>query len=408
MDRDRRKALIHKTIAAKVRLGISGHRFCLKPTRNMNRTILLPDSLDGTDSHDCFYRSLVDQMPDPVTVVDDAGTILFASPSSERLSGRPPQERLGRSIFKLVHPDDVDTVRKSFDAVIRSGEQSPSIEYRCRHRDADWRTLESVMRRCLDDTGAMAVLIQCRDATERKTREDRRMQAEKLEAVSLASGAIARDFSDLLSVLTRHVGVLERSRPAAVRADALAMRKAIDGAKVLVDQLLAFSQLDEVSEPASIDLNEVVEEMAEHFERLAGPGIDITYLLGATAAAISLSRSTLEQVLSMLVEHARDAMPSGGRLSILTRNTNIGLSSDLASANRIAEHLVLEIADTGIGMSAETKARIFEPSFTAEGIELGLHSVLTIVRRGGGSVAIDSGVNRGTTVRVLLPVSPKW
>ena len=85
MDRDRRKALIHKTIVAWVRLGIGGHRFCLKPRRNMNKTILLPGSLDGTDSHDCFYRSLVDQMPDPVTVVDDAGNAVAAPFFSQAL-----------------------------------------------------------------------------------------------------------------------------------------------------------------------------------------------------------------------------------------------------------------------------------------------------------------------------------
>ena len=81
----------------------------------MNKTILLPNTHDGTDSHHCFFRALVDQMPDLISVVDDTGTILFTSSSSEPLLGRAPGERVGRSVFEFVHPDDVEGLR----AVVR-------------------------------------------------------------------------------------------------------------------------------------------------------------------------------------------------------------------------------------------------------------------------------------------------
>jgi len=371
----------------------------------MHKTVLLPNADNGSDSHECFYRGIVDQMVDLATITDSAGTILFTSNSNDRILGRPSHDRVGRSAFEFIHPSDVTKVRDAFEGVVRSGAPSELMEYRCRHRDGDWRMLESRAGRGLDDSGKLVVLIQTRDITDRRAREGRQSSEDMLRAVADVSGSIARDFNDQLVILARHVGVLESARSAAVRSDAMFMRAAIDRASVLVSQLLTFSRLDDVRPAESTDVNRTLEEMGATLERIAGHGVEVTYLLGATAPLVTLGRTALEQVLVGLVAHARNAMPGGGKLTILTRNTAVPRPVDSSTTSRTLEHVVIEIADTGAGMSPEDRAKIFEPAVTPEGAELGLHTVWAIVHRAGGRLSIDSEVRSGTTVLVQLPVA---
>jgi PAS domain S-box-containing protein len=371
----------------------------------MHKTVLLPNANNGSDAHECFYRGIVDQMVDLVTITDSAGTVLFTSNSNDRVLGRQPYDRVGRSAFEFIHPADITKVREAFDEVVRSGTPSELIEYRCRHRDGDWRTLESRAGRGLDDSGTLVVLIQTRDVTDRRAREGRQTSEDMLKAVADVSGSIARDFNDQLVILARHVGVLESARSAAVRSDAMFMRAAIDRASVLVSQLLTFSRLDDVRPAESTDVNRTLEEMAAALERIGGHGVEVTYLLGATAPQVTLGRTALEQVLVGLVAHARGTMPDGGKLTILTRNTAVPRATESSSASRTHEQVEIEITDTGVGMSPDVKSKIFEPAVTPEGAELGLHTVWAIVHRAGGRLALDSEVQRGTTVRVQLPVA---
>jgi PAS domain S-box-containing protein len=370
----------------------------------MHSTIPLPDRHHETDPHDCFYRALVDRMPDLITVLDESDTTQFTNPASITILGQSPDDRAGRSLIQLVHPDDVPLLREALEAAVRSDEPSQAVEHRCRHSSGEWRILESISRRSVGEDGSIRLLVHSRDATERRAREEQRLHAEALEAVGRVSVAIGRDFSDLLIVLSRHVAVLESSHAAGVRGDAFAMRKALDQARVLVDQLLAFDGMAHSGNAESADVNDAIETLADDLERLAGPGVEITHLLGATSPRVRLSRATLDQLLVALVAYARDTL-SAGRLTLLTRNTTVAPSRDAPAAARIAEHLVIELTDSGIGLPAGAGAEIVEPTFTAEGREPGLPAVFRTVRRSGGRISIDSDAQSRTTVRVLLPVA---
>ena len=369
------------------------------------RTSSFLDVPDGTDSHACFYRAIVANLADAVTIVDDSGLVLFSSPSIGDVIEQSPAGPTGRSVFELVHPDDLNQVRSAFEEVMRrTGEQSAPIEFRCRTRSGEWQTLESVGRRCMTADGRVLVLVQSRNTSERRAREDRRAQAESLEAVATVSRAIAGDFNDLLSVLIRRVGLLESATSPAVRDEARSMRTAIDRARVLFDQLLVFSNVEGAGAGESSDVNQAMETLSGSIEQMSGPNIEITYLLGAASSRVAVASGSLEQLLIALVVYARGAMPYGGRLTIVTRNTSVAPSTDTPSVRRIGESLVIEITFSGINVVADARRRILKPEVSAEGMELGLHTVFGIAQRAGGHVAIDSDVSAGTTIRVLLPV----
>jgi PAS domain S-box-containing protein len=371
----------------------------------MHKTALMSEIMVELESHHCLYRTVLDQMPDVVAVVELDGTILFVTPSIDSLLGRGAGERLGKNLFEFVHPDDIRRVRAAVDEAARSGEPARSIEYRCRHRDGDWRVVESVASRWIDGKGVMRVLVLSRDATERAGLEQD-AHAKALQEAASVSGSIARDFNDLLIVLAREVAMLESAGAGSLRGDVRVMRAAIDRAGVLVNQLLTFAQLDDVGRIESADVNRTLEEMAADLERLSGRAVEVIHLLGATEPNVSLSRTSLERVFVTLVAHARNAMPAGGRLTILTRNTLVaGATAGTAPSGERphVEHVVIEFTDTGTNRRDDDRARAVDPAVAGPDIRTALHAVHAIIERAGGRVTIDSE-NDGTTVRVQLPV----
>jgi signal transduction histidine kinase len=176
----------------------------------------------------------------------------------------------------------------------------------------------------------------------------------------------------------------------------------------LTRQLLAFSRRQELR-PQVIDLGQLVRELESMLLHIAGDGIQVDFML-CESAAVSADVGQLEQVLMNLVANARDAMPSGGRVSIRTELAEIvrGAESDRLAV-RPGTYAALVVADTGVGMQPEVLAHVFDPFFTTKGrgagTGLGLSTVQGIVRQSGGAVDVSSTPDRGTTFRILLPVA---
>lgn len=328
--------------------------------------------------------------------------ILFSSPAADAIIRDHSSGLASRSLFDLVHPEDIEHVRRLLDDALRTG-LSGAIEHR-RNRSGEWQTLESIGRRFEIAGNRPAVLVETRNTSDRKALEERRTEAAALETAATVSKAIAGDFNDLLGVLIRRVGRLEGSGSAEVRDEARAMRASIDRARVLFDQLLVFSDVGVLRATESSDVNQTMEGLSDSIEDLAGGDIQITYLLGAESPRAGLPAGSLEQMLIALVAYARGAMPGGGRLTIATRNAAVAPSAVTPSATRIAESLVIEITFSGIVAVADAHGRILKPELTAEHMSVGLHTVFRIAQKAGGHVAIDSEANAGTTIRVLLPV----
>jgi nitrogen-specific signal transduction histidine kinase len=244
--------------------------------------------------------------------------------------------------------------------------------------------------------------------TERMELEERLRQSQKLEAVGRLAGGVAHDFNNLLKTINGVADLMMTEVPTAeLRADLEEIRKAGARASSLTSQLLAFSRR-QVLQPRVIDLNASIREMGTMLRRLIGENIDLALELQPDVHAVRADPGQIAQVLMNLAVNARDAMPVGGGLRISTSDVNV----DMAQAARFGTsatgpHVLIEVSDTGHGMSEETRRNAFEPFFTTKevgkGTGLGLATVYGIVKQSGGGIFIDSAPGRGATFRILLP-----
>ncbi len=254
-----------------------------------------------------------------------------------------------------------------------------------------------------------------RTRAEKVLRETERQlrQAQKMEAIGMLAGGVAHDFNNLLSVVLSYAELLlDDLTPGAIvraemRADVMEIRKAGTRAAELTRQLLIFSR-QQVIEPKVVDLNEVLSGVENMLKRILGADVELVWRPTAALGRVRVDPGGMEQVIMNLVVNARDAMPTGGKLTMET--TNVVLDAAHAREHLGVEpgpHVVLAVTDTGCGMDSETQARIFEPFFTtkdkSKGTGLGLSTVFGIMKQNGGSVWVQSEPGKGTTFELYLP-----
>jgi len=235
-------------------------------------------------------------------------------------------------------------------------------------------------------------------------------QAQKMEAVGRLAGGVAHDFNNLLTVIRGYSELLlGRLGPTdAMRKDMEEIKKAADRASGLTRQLLAFSRRQFIAAKV-VDLNALVSNMDGMLRRLIGEDIvELCAELDPSAGAIKADPGQVEQVIMNLVVNARDAMPTGGRLTIETKNVTIGKGVRLDAVGLApGSYVLLAVRDTGHGMDAETQSHLFEPFFTTKekgkGTGLGLSTVYGIVKQSGGNITVESAPGRGTTFRIYFP-----
>jgi signal transduction histidine kinase len=257
--------------------------------------------------------------------------------------------------------------------------------------------------------GEKCVIATFKDITERKSLEKQLRQAQKMEAIGQLSGGIAHDFNNLLGVIIGYSEILEEQLAAgdSMHKSVQEIKKAGKRAASLTRQLLAFSR-QQVLEPKILALNAVVSNVEKMLGRLIGENIDIESALGPDLGNIRADQGQIEQVIMNLAVNARDAMPHGGRLTILT--ANVDLDEDYARSHTQqppGRYVLLSVSDTGIGMDATTQAHIFDPFFTTKeqgkGTGLGLSTVYGVIRQSGGHIWVYSEPGLGTTFKIYLP-----
>jgi two-component system cell cycle sensor histidine kinase/response regulator CckA len=257
--------------------------------------------------------------------------------------------------------------------------------------------------------GEPHVLLMVQDISDRLTLETQLRQAQKMEAVGQLAAGVAHDFNNLLTVIIGNCEFLLMRHPAGdpsfkeineVHQNALR-------AATLVGQLLAFSR-KQTMQPKVLALNDVVGELAQMLRRLLREGIELKVEKDEALWPVHADEAQLSNALINLVVNARDAMPSGGSVSIRLANETVRTSSSLGSAIMPAgEYVRLEVTDTGIGMSKEIQSKIFDPFFTTkpvgQGTGLGLATVYGIVKQSGGFIDVRSDVGKGTSFLIYLP-----
>jgi two-component system, cell cycle sensor histidine kinase and response regulator CckA len=236
--------------------------------------------------------------------------------------------------------------------------------------------------------------------------EEQLRQAQRMEAVGRLAGGVAHDFNNLMSAVIGFsqlvLGRLEDPHP--LRRDIEQIMRAGERASMLTNQLLAFSR-KQVLQPRVLDLNAVVVEVEKLLGRLIGANVELVSVLDPALGPIEADPGQLEQVIINLVVNARDAMPTGGKITIETANVALEANAGLDLVP--GRYVLLSVSDAGVGIDEETMRQIFEPFFTTKeegkGTGLGLATVFGIVKQSGGDIGIASEVGRGTTFKIYLP-----
>jgi len=245
--------------------------------------------------------------------------------------------------------------------------------------------------------------------SQRQQLEDQLRQSQKMDALGRLAGGVAHDFNNLLTVIKGHGDILLERLGAEnpLQASGRQIVKAADRAASLTRQLLAFCRM-QMLQPKVIDLNALVSEMCKLLRRLVREDIAFTFQAGESLGRIKADPGQIEQVIINLTVNACDAMPTGGTLTIETRNVTVDEKRARARPPlQAGRYVFVAVTDTGHGMDAETKARIFEPFFTTKeqgkGTGLGLATVYGVVKQSGGCIWVNSEPGKGARFEVYFP-----
>ena len=353
------------------------------------------------------YRLLFETNPEPMFVYDYTTLrILAVNDAAIARYGYSELEFLDRTIRDIRPPED----QGRLDEALTNRADEGAVRTGVRHRAKDGKIFEvDLVARPLDFAGRPARLVLAHDVTAQRHLEEQLRQSQKMEAVGQLAGGIAHDFNNLLTAILGSTQLLLHNIPPGDprREDAEEIKLAGLRAAELTRQLLAFSRR-QVLAPKVLDLNAVVANIDRMLRRLLGEDIELVTSLAPGAGGVNADPGQLEQVLLNLAVNARDAMPTGGRLSIETARFTLH-EEHVERRHRLppGDYACLVVTDTGVGMDDATQAHLFEPFFTTKevgkGTGLGLATVYGIVKQSGGYIWVYSEPGRGTTVKVYLP-----
>ena len=364
---------------------------------------------DALRAAEAKYRGLVEQSLMGVYILQRE-RLVYVNPKAAHMLQYTQQELLDApSALAFVHEQDRQSVIDQLERLSAGAVPSVHLMVRGLRKDGDVVQVEAFAA-TTEFGGEPAVLATVMDVSDRVKLEEQLRQAQKMEAIGRLAGGIAHDFNNLLTAIRGNAELMSEKvkRNPAMAAEVDEILHAADRAASLTRQLLAFSR-KQVLQPVALDLNEVVSGVARMTRRLIGTEAHLRLDLGQGLPPVLADPAQVEQVLLNLIVNARDAMPSGGTISVRTATARLEASSPEITQAGIAPgaFVLLEVTDTGTGMDQATQARIFEPFFTTKetgrGTGLGLSTVYGIIRQTGGAITVKSARGEGATFRVYLP-----
>jgi len=368
-------------------------------------------SLQALGDSEARYRRLFEAAQDGILILDaKTGQITDVNPFLMKLLDYSHEEFLGKELWEIGLFRDIEASKAAFLEL-------KSKRY-VRYDDLPLKTRSGISISVEFVSNAYRVrrktVIQCnvRDITARKRAERSEQllrQAQKMETVGQLAAGIAHDFNNLLAVILGYCELLEKSSDLSepVRKMIGEIHGAGTSAKDLTRDLLAFSSR-QAAKPVVLDLNATVSRLRTMLKRLIGDDVELVSELGSDLGAIRADPIQIEQILLNLAVNSRDAMPQGGRITIMTANADIEESyASQPTSAKPGPRVMLAVSDTGVGMDKETQSRIFEPFFSTKeigkGTGLGLSTVLGIVTQSGSTIRVLSEPGHGTTFEIFFP-----
>jgi two-component system, cell cycle sensor histidine kinase and response regulator CckA len=346
-----------------------------------------------------------------IITLDSACRITSWNAAAERMTGYGAEATAGADVGMLF-AEPLHAEAPLFNASRTDGRGS--AEATLRRSDGESVPAQLTVSSLLDpahETIGFAVIVH--DLSERRRveeslrrSEEQLQHAQKMDAVGRLAAGVAHDFNNMITAIQGHVQFILEDLPAdsPAREDAVEIRRAAERATDLTRQLLTFARRQSRA-PQPLDLNSVVLDVQKLLRRLLRADIELVTDLSADLPPGLADRGELEQVIVNIVVNARDAMPSGGAVTL--RTTALTFAETYTARGLVLEpghYVVLSITDTGAGMSPAVQQQVFEPFFTtkAEGTGLGLATAYGIVKRAGGHISIYSEEGTGTTFKVFL------
>ena len=350
------------------------------------------------------FDAILSSMTEGILEITPEGKIIYANPAAISLIGLPEENLLASNLSELFYESDqkrVEDLLTSRDTGSKAISEQSLLKMN--GKEVSLRSIPIVGR---EDRNLILLL---NDVTERKRLEAQLLQTQKMEAIGTLAGGIAHDFNNLLTVISTHcqLALLDLKEGDAWRGQFEAIQNAAERSAALTRQLLVFSRRQGM-EMKVIDINDLVQDLGKMLRRVLGEDIELITRLEKDLGKIKADPGQIEQVVLNLAINARDAMPTGGKLTIQTSNVGLDESSPhLQVGTPPGPYVLLSVSDTGVGMTPDIREKIFEPFFTTKekykGTGLGLSIVYGIVKQSGGNITVTSEPNRGTTIEIYLP-----
>jgi PAS domain S-box-containing protein len=348
------------------------------------------------------YRRALEQASDAIVVSDRQGTFLEVNARAEEILGYRRMEIVGKRMEDFLPPEDRERVPFRLRDLLEG--RSVLAERRLQRKGGGFVDVE-ISARDLGDGRVQAIV---RDISERRRLEEQLRQAQKMEAVGQLTGGIAHDLNNLLTVVLANSEMIAASMPSGrddLQSDLGELQMAARRGAQMIRKLLSFSRHAPLTYQV-FDLGKLVEDLIGTMRRLLPAHIEVAFARETSPVRVLADAGAIEQILLNLATNARDAMPRGGVLRLEARRVDVARPPTGAHPGSYA---CLSVSDNGVGMDERVRARVFEPFFTTkppgEGSGLGMAMIYGLTQQHGGFVDLDSGVGRGTTVRVFFPLA---
>ena len=363
------------------------------------------------------FETLLENAPFGMIMIDQEGNFKYVNSKFIELFGYDLKDiPNGREWFRKAYPDPeyrhhVIETWVNDSNISNPGEKIPRIfTATCKDRT------KKIVRFVTVELGTGEYLMGCEDITlihraeeEKAALAEQLRQSQKMEAIGRLAGGIAHDFNNLLTVIRGYsqLSLMDLQGNEKLKGHLDEVQKATQKASDLTHHLLAFSRR-QIMEMKILDLNALLKDLDRMLHRVIGEDIELTYLLSENIGKVKVDLGQMEQVILNLAVNARDAMPSGGKLTIETANAELDEAyTHTHLGSKPGHYVMMSVSDTGLGMSAEVRERAFEPFFTTKekgkGTGLGLSTCYGIVKQSGGNIWAYSEPGRGTTFKIYLP-----
>jgi len=358
--------------------------------------------------------SILENAPYGVALIGKGGQYIYINPEFTNITGYTLQEiPTGKDWYQKVFPDQKEREKMiQFWKEDRAKGKMMNREFGIHCKDGKIREIETRVT-FLKNGHALIVL---RDITEQKLSEERMeslreqlRQSQKMEAIGRLAGGVAHDFNNLLTIIKGYsqLSLIELKEDGPLKKNIEHIHGATDRAANLVRQLLAFSRRH-IMEMKVLDLNAVLTNLDNMLRRVIGEDIELTTILAEDLGRVKTDQGWIEQAIMNLVVNSRDAMPSGGKLTIETGNVDLDEASTYGHFGvEPGRYVMLSVSDTGVGITPEVMERLFEPFFSTKekdkGTGLGLSMAYGIVKQSGGDIWVHGAPGEGATFRIYLP-----